>query len=156
MELAAGLTAVAHVPESAAPWVDVAGGQRRLVFADPARGVWALGVRYEPGSGTERHHHTGDVFGFTTAGRWRYEEYGADYEAGSFVHEQAGAAHTLIVPADNEGITEIWFVINGANLILDEHDRVVRINDAATFRQRYLGLCAEQGKQAPAFSSSPT
>ena len=144
--------ALGHVPESAAPWVDVPGGQRRLVYADPARGVWALGVRYQPGGGSERHHHTGDVFGFTTSGRWRYAEYGVDYEAGSFVHEQAGSAHTLVVPSDNKGVTEVLFVINGANLILDEHDNVIRINDAGSFRERYLRLCAEQDKHASAFA----
>lgn len=145
------INAIGYVPEEMAPWVDVNGGQRRLVYSDPSRGVWALGVRYEPGSGTERHHHTGDVFGFTTAGRWMYTEYGVEYLAGSFVHEQAGSAHTLVVPEDNTEVTEVLFVINGANLILDDEDRVVRINDATTFKQRYLRLCREQGKRAPAF-----
>ena len=144
---------VAYVPEAAAPWVDVEGGQRRLVFSDPSRGVWALGVRYQPGSGTERHHHTGDVFGFTNTGRWRYVEYGVDYTAGSFVHETAGSTHTLVVPDDNDGVTEVYFVVNGANLILDDRDQVVRINDATTFRDRYLRLCAEQGKRASAFEA---
>ena len=120
------LAGIGYVPEEAAPWVDVAGGQRRLVFSDPDRGVWALAVRYEPGSGTERHHHTGDVFAFTTAGRWLYVEYGVEYVAGSFVHEQAGHTHSLVVPDDNDGVTEVLFVINGANLILDDHDNVVR------------------------------
>jgi 2,4'-dihydroxyacetophenone dioxygenase len=142
---------IGYVPEEAAPWVDVAGGQRRLVHSDPARGVWALAVRYEPGSGTERHHHTGDVFAFTTAGKWLYTGYGIEYVAGSFAHEPAGSTHTLVVPADNDEVTEVLFVINGANLILDDNDQIVRINDATTFRQRYLRLCAEQGKHAPAF-----
>ncbi len=43
-------------------------------------------------------------------------------------------------------VTEVYFVVNGANLILDDRDQVVRINDATTFRDRYLRLCAEQGK----------
>jgi 2,4'-dihydroxyacetophenone dioxygenase len=136
---------------SDAPWVDVPGGQRRLVHADVASGTWALGVRYEPGAGTERHHHTGEVFGWTISGRWRYVEYGIDYTAGSFVHEQAGAAHTLIVPADNEGITEVLFVVHGANLILDPSGNVIRVNDAATFAARYRQLCIDQGKGVPAF-----
>jgi hypothetical protein len=96
------------------------------------------------------------VFGFTTAGRWRYVEYGVDYTAGSFVHEPAGSTHTLVVPNDNAAVTEVLFVLNGANLILDEHDRVARINDATTFRDRYRRLCAEQGKRASAFESSDT
>jgi quercetin dioxygenase-like cupin family protein len=145
------ISEVGSVPEADAPWVDVDGGQRRLLYADPARGVWALSVRYEPGSGTERHHHTGEVFGYTISGRWRYVEYGIDYTAGGFVHEEAGSTHTLVVPDDNDTVTEVLFVVHGANLILDEHDDVLRINDATTFRDRYLRLCAEQGKRAPAF-----
>jgi hypothetical protein len=142
---------VESVSEQDAPWVDVAGGQRRLVHADIERGIWALGVRYEPGSGKERHHHTGEVFGWTISGRWLYREYGIVYEAGSFVHETAGSAHTLVVPDDNEGVTEVHFIVHGANLVLDDNDKVLTINDAATFRARYLRLCAEQGKRAGAF-----
>jgi 2,4'-dihydroxyacetophenone dioxygenase len=149
--LTGGSPAVAFVGTDEAPWVDVPGGQRRLVHADVARGVWALGVRYEPGSGTERHHHTGEVFGWTISGRWRYVEYGIDYAAGTFVHEHAGTAHTLVVPEDNTEVTEVLFVIHGANLMLDEHDRVVRVNDAATFAARYAELCAHQGHHVPAF-----
>jgi 2,4'-dihydroxyacetophenone dioxygenase len=141
--------AVAGVDERTAPWVDVVGGQRRLVHCDPTTGVWALGVRYAPGSGTERHRHTGEVFGWTISGRWLYAEYGHEYTAGSFVHESAGSTHTLVVPADNTEITEVFFVIHGANLILDEHDQVVRINDAASFAERYRQLCVQQHGAVP-------
>jgi quercetin dioxygenase-like cupin family protein len=142
---------VSSVGADDAPWVDVPGGQRRLVHADPTRGVWALGVRYEPGSGTDRHHHTGEVFGSTMSGRWLYAEHGVECTAGSFVHETAGSTHTLVVPAESSGITELVFVVHGANLILDEHDRVVRINDASTFAARYRELCIAHGKPVPAF-----
>jgi 2,4'-dihydroxyacetophenone dioxygenase len=143
--------AVAFVGADEAPWVDVPGGQRRLVHADVAGGVWALGVRYEPGSGTERHQHTGEVFGWTISGRWRYVEYGIDYTAGTFVHETAGSAHTLVVPVGTTEVTEVLFVIHGANLMLDEEDRVTRVNDAAAIAARYARLCGEQGHAVPAF-----
>lgn len=142
-------TGVAFVDD--APWVDVPGGQRRLVHADVPGGVWALGVRYQPGSGTERHRHTGPVFGWTLRGCWRYVEYAVDYTAGSFVHETAGSTHTLVVPAENTEITEVLFVIHGANLMLDDADRVIRINDAASMAARYRSLCVEQGHQPPRF-----
>lgn len=134
-----------------APWVDVPGGQRRVVHADIAAGVWAIGVRYEPGSGTERHHHTGPVYGWTVRGKWRYVEYGVDYLPGSFVHERAGETHTLVVPDDNDEVTEVLFVIYGANLMLDANNQVIRINDAASMAARYRHLCQEQGKPVPAF-----
>ena len=134
-----------------APWVDVADGQRRLVHADIATGVWALGVRYRPGANVERHHHTGPVFGWTVSGQWGYREYGEMYHAGTFVHEPAGSTHTLVVPPSNSEITEVFFVIEGANLILDDDDNVVRINDASTFLARYRRLLAEQGKRSTHF-----
>ncbi len=134
-----------------APWVDVPGGQRRVVHADIPGGVWALGVRYEPGSGTERHRHTGQVFGWTLRGRWLYTEYGIEYTAGSFVHETAGSTHTLVVPADNDQVTEVLFVVHGANLMLDDDDRVIRINDAYSMGERYRRLCVEQGHPVPRF-----
>ena len=134
-----------------APWVNVPGGQRRVVHADVTSGVWALGVRYEPGSGTERHHHTGQVFGWTISGRWQYVEYGIEYLAGSFVHEQAGSAHTLVVPADNSELTEVLFVVHGANLMLDDNDEVIRVVDAASIAARYRQLCIDQGQPVPRF-----
>jgi hypothetical protein len=133
------------------PWVDVPGGQRRLVHCDVAQGVWALGARYEPGSGTERHRHTGEVFGWTISGRWLYTEYGVEYTAGSFVHETAGSTHSLVVPAVNTEVTEVLFIVHGANLILDDDDCVVRINDASSFAARYRQLCVDQGHAVPAF-----
>lgn len=136
---------VGHVAAVDTPWVDVPGGQRRLVYADVEQGVWALGVRFELSSGTERHRHTGQVYAWTISGCWLYEEYGERYEAGSFVHETAGSTHTLIVPADNTEITEVLFVVHGTNQILDFDDNVVRINDAAAFSRRYRDLCVAQG-----------
>jgi 2,4'-dihydroxyacetophenone dioxygenase len=121
------------------------------MHADVERGVWAIGVRYHPGSGTERHRHTGEVFGFTYSGRWMYAEYGHEYTTGTFVHESAGSAHTLVVPADNAEITEVFFVVHGANLVLDDNDHVVRMNDAASMRKRYRDLCVAQGKPVPSF-----
>jgi 2,4'-dihydroxyacetophenone dioxygenase len=146
-----GLSGVAGFSEQDTPWVDVVGGQRRLMHADIERGVWAIGVRYEPGSGTERHRHTGEVFGFTYSGRWMYREYGHEYIAGTFVHERAGSTHTLVVPTDNTEITEVFFVVHGANLIVDENDQVVRVNDAASMSARIRALCIEQGKPIPVF-----
>jgi 2,4'-dihydroxyacetophenone dioxygenase len=142
---------IGHVSDTDAPWVNVADGQRRMLHCDVANGFWVIGVRYEPGARVERHRHTGRVFAWTMSGCWMYREIGRRYEAGSYEFEPAGSVHTLVVPDDNTEVTEIFFVIEGANLILDEHDNIIRVNDAAAFRDRYLGLCAEQGKGTPTF-----
>ena len=46
--------------------------------------------------------------------------------AGSYLYEPAGSVHTLHVPATNTESTEVSFAIRGANLNLDEHDRIAR------------------------------
>jgi 2,4'-dihydroxyacetophenone dioxygenase len=147
--MSAASAMIGHVTEADAPWVEVADGERRMLHCDVTNGFWVIGVRYRPGAKVERHRHTGRVFAFTTAGCWMYREVGRRYEAGSYEFEPAGSVHTLVVPADNTETTEVFFVIEGANLILDDDDNIVRVNDAASFRDRYLKLCDEQGKGQP-------
>jgi hypothetical protein len=59
----------------------------------------------------------------------------------------------LVVPQDNTEVTEVYFVVHGANLILDDSDNVIRINDAASFSARYRDLCLSQHKLIPTFLS---
>ncbi len=142
---------IGHATEADSPWVDIPGGGLRLVHSDVATGVWVVANRFDPGMAVQRHRHTGQVFAWTTAGCWMYQEYGVRYEAGSYVHEPAGSVHTLVVPADNTEITEVFFVIHGANLNLDDDDNIVSITDAESIAQAYKMLCTMQGKQPPAF-----
>jgi len=142
---------IGHASEVETPWVDIAGGQLRLVHADISQGVWIVANRFEPGMAVTRHRHTGQVFAWTTAGCWMYKEYGVRYEAGSYIHEPAGSIHTLVVPADNTELTEVFFVIYGANLDLDENDNIVNITDATSIGRAYNALCEMQGKSAPNF-----
>lgn len=142
---------IGHAAAIDTPWVDIPGGQLRLVHADIAAGVWVVANRFEPGMAVTRHRHTGQVFAWTTAGCWMYREYGVRYEAGSYVHEPAGSIHTLVVPQDNTELTEVFFVIHGANLDLDENDNITGIVDATSIGHAYRALCEMQGKQPPAF-----
>ncbi len=142
---------IGHATEADSPWVDIPGGGLRLVHADIAAGIWVVANRFEPGMAVQRHRHTGPVFAWTTSGCWMYAEYGTRYEAGSYVHEPAGSVHTLVVPEDNTETTEVFFVIHGANLNLDDDDNIVSITDAGSIAQAYKMLCTMQGKQPPAF-----
>lgn len=142
---------IGHVNETSSPWVVIPGGELRLVHADIASGVWVVANRFEPGMAVQRHRHTGQVFAWTTAGCWMYREYGVRYEAGSYVHEPAGSVHTLVVPEDNTELTEVFFVIHGANLNLDEDNNIESITDAESISAAYRMLCTMQGKPPPSF-----
>lgn len=142
---------IGHATEIDTPWVDILGGQLRLVHADIAQGTWIVANRFEPGMAVTRHRHTGPVYAWTTAGCWMYAEYGVRYEAGSYIYEPAGSIHTLIVPADNTELTEVFFVIHGANLDLDENDNITGLIDATSIGQAYNALCEMQGKTPPSF-----
>ena len=142
---------IGHATETDTPWVDIPGGQLRLVHADIGEGLWIVANRFEPGMAVTRHRHTGPVYAWTTAGCWMYAEYGVRYEAGSYVHEPAGSIHTLVVPDDNTELTEVFFVIQGANLDLDADDNITGIIDATSIVQAYRYLCESQGKPVPAF-----
>jgi len=53
------------------------------------------------------HRHTGSVDAYTSAGRWHYLEYDFYVTAGSYLYEAANSVHTLHVPEDNEGDTDV-------------------------------------------------
>jgi 2,4'-dihydroxyacetophenone dioxygenase len=150
MSLNLGLP-IGHATEIDTPWVTIGGGELRLVHADIAAGMWIVANRFEPGMAVTRHRHTGPVFAWTTAGCWMYEEYGTRYEAGSYIYEPAGSIHTLVVPEDNTELTEVFFVIHGANLDLDENDNIINVIDATSIGFAYRALCEMQGKDVPAF-----
>jgi len=96
---------------------------------------------------------TGEVFGFTLCGAWKYAEYPDINRAGSFLYEPAGSEHTLTVLEDNTEPTDVWFQIHGANLNLDADGNVESITDAAGIYAAYMGLCEAQGLGRPNVST---
>jgi quercetin dioxygenase-like cupin family protein len=145
----AGMTNVAPHPTAILrhvddlPFVDV--GDGNLLQLDLASGVWTVRTRFVPGTTVQTHRHTGSVHAFTQTGRWHYLEYPDDVNrAGSYLFEPAGSVHTLHVPADNTEVTDVWFIVHGANLNLDGAGNVVSVSDAHSHLARYRALCAEQ------------
>ena len=69
--------------------------------------------------------------------------------AGSYVHEQAGATHTLIVPDDNTEETEVIFVVEGGNVYFDDDGTYLGFDDGHAVLERYLRNCDEQGFARP-------
>ena len=53
--------------------------------------------------------------------------------------------HTITVPDTNEGETDVWFSIQGANVNIDEHGQVTGVTDAQSILAAWKGLCARDG-----------
>jgi len=135
-----------HRAESDLPFVTFPDSVRmQLVQADLANGVWIVRSLFPPGVTIQTHKHTGHVYAFTQSGRWHYlESPEAVNGAGSYLFEPAGSVHTLHVPPDNDGDTDVWFAIHGANLNIDAEGNVEVVIDAASVLAGYRKLCASQ------------
>lgn len=135
-----------HRGEKDLPFVEVEpGNYLRLLQVDLAQGIWIVHNRFEPGLTIQRHKHTGQVYAFTQSGSWHYlESPEAVNSAGSYLFEPAGSVHTLHVPPTNDEITDVQFVIYGANLNLADDDSVQMVIDAHFMLPLYKGFCQGQ------------
>jgi 2,4'-dihydroxyacetophenone dioxygenase len=136
-----------HVGVDDLPFVDIGGGNLlKVIRVDAAEGLWIVENVFQTGFEVQTHRHTGPVFGYTTAGAWKYQEYDDVNRAGSFLYEPAGSIHTLTVLEDD---TRAWFHMYGANLNLREDGSVESVTDGATTLAAYYALCEMQGLDRP-------
>ena len=139
-----------HRGESELPFVDLGDGtELQLLQVDVEAGLWVIRSRFAPGTIVPTHKHTGEVFAFTLAGSWKYVEYPEVNVAGSYLYEPAGSIHTLMVPEENDVVTDVWFAIYGANLNLDADGNVEMVIDASLVRDTYFALCEANGHGRP-------
>ena len=139
-----------HRGEDELPFVTFADGIKfQLLKVDIENALWAVRVRFEPGVTIQKHQHTGDVHAFTLSGAWKYLEYPEVNTAGSYLYEPSGAIHTLHVLEENKDVTDVFFVVRGANLDLDEAGNVENILDAGAMLALYLAQCEEEGHKQP-------
>ena len=144
------MTEAFHLGEEEIPWVDTGTGvELKLVQADIEAGLWIVRNRFAPGVVVQKHRHTGQVYGYTLTGAWRYAEYDYINRAGSFLYEPAGSEHTLTVPDDNTELTDVWFQIYGSNLNLDADGNVESITDAEGIYTAYMAMCEAKGLDRP-------
>lgn len=135
-----------HRGETELPFVDLGDGTLlQLLQVDLSVGVWVVRNRFAPGTTIATHKHTGHVYAFTQKGSWHYlESPEAVNTAGSYLFEPAGSTHTLHVPDTNDGETDVWFTIYGANLNLDANGAVELVIDAQLVLDTYRLFAAEQ------------
>lgn len=141
-----------HRGEDDLPFVDLGDtGQLQLLQVDLAQGIWVVRNRFPAGAAVQRHKHTGHVYAFTRSGSWHYlESPEAVNRSGSYLYEPAGSIHTLVVPESNDEVTDVTFVIHGANLNLAADDSIEMVVDAAFMLDLYRALCqAEHGIDPP-------
>ena len=135
-----------HIGEDELPFLALGDGTHiQLLQVDIEKGLWVVRTRFEPGVTIPTHKHTGEVFAVTFSGQWKYLEYPEVNTAGSFLYEPAGSVHTLHVPDDTEGMTDVWFAIYGANLNLDADGNVETVIDAGFIYEVYTALAAAEG-----------
>ncbi len=133
------------------PFVDEGKLKLQLLQVDIEVGLWVIRTLFAPGTTIQRHRHTGPIYAFTHSGSWYYKEYPDDVNVkGSYLFEPAGSIHTLHVPASNTEDTEVYFVMNGANLNLTDDDNVESVLDAGVITDVYLSMCEASGHSKPA------
>lgn len=139
-------TTAAHRGEDELPFITLPDGTGlQLLQVDLAAGVWVVRNHFPPGVTVQTHKHTGHVYAFTQSGSWFYREYpDVVNRAGSYLYEPAGSVHTLHVPDSNDGVTDVWFTIYGANLNLDKDGNVELVVDAHSLLPFYRLMCKEQ------------
>lgn len=135
-----------HRGEDELPFVDIGDGSLlQLLQVDLANGVWVIRNHFPPGITIPTHKHTGHVYAFTQTGSWHYlESPEAVNRAGSYLYEPAGSVHTLHVPETNDGDTDVWFTIHGANLNLDAQGQVEMVIDAHLVYGFYKMMCEQE------------
>ena len=133
------------------PFVDLGDGSTlQLLQVDVEAGLWIIRTKFKPGMTVDTHKHTGPVYAYTMSGSWLYLEYPDSVNvAGSYLFEPAGSIHTLHVPESNTEITDVVFVIHGANLNLDADGNVTTVIDAGIVRDFYLLLAEAAGQPNP-------
>jgi 2,4'-dihydroxyacetophenone dioxygenase len=129
------------------PFVEIGGGNKlKVIQVDVGQGLWIVENIFQRGYSVQAHRHTGPVFGYTTRGAWRYQEYKYVNRAGSFLYEPAGSFHTLECLEDD---THVWFQMYGANLNLDADGNVESVFDGPGTLQAYYALAEAEGLPRP-------
>lgn len=139
-----------HIGDDDFPWAQLGPDiQLKVLQVRESEGLWVIRNRFNPGVQVARHRHTGQVYASTFAGRWGYKENDFFNTAGSYLFEPANSVHTLYTPDDNTEVTDVLFVIYGANLNLDDDGNIESVTDGASVLQGYYQALEAQGVDRP-------
>lgn len=139
------------IDDESIPWIPFTpfdeNVQLKVFRVDAVRGEVIVLLKAPARAKLPRHHHSGRVIVYTTQGRWKYAEHDWIAGPGSLVYEPAASRHTpqVVAGADGEAEVVTLNIISGDLLFMDEHDRVLAIENWKTMLQRYLDYCARSG-----------
>jgi quercetin dioxygenase-like cupin family protein len=124
--------AIPAMPEDERVWVpQMKDVWFRPLLLNTVAGQWCNLLRVRKSGVLTRHLHPAPVHGYVIKGSWRYLEHDWVANAGDYVFEPPGEAHTLTVPEDcPEMIT--FFNISGCMIYLDADNRQTGIEDVFT------------------------
>jgi 2,4'-dihydroxyacetophenone dioxygenase len=136
-----------HFAAADLPFVDIGDGSMlKVIQIKAGEGLWIIENIFQAGYEVQKHRHTGPVFGYTTAGAWKYKEYDYVNRAGSFLYEPAGSEHTLQCTEDN---TQVWFQMYGSNINLNDQGEIDMVVDGQLTLDFYFSMCEQQGLPRP-------
>ncbi|BBQ01734.1 2,4'-dihydroxyacetophenone dioxygenase (plasmid) [Burkholderia sp. SFA1] len=140
------------IDSSKEPWVKDfphRGSDVCPLFFDAQNGTWVLRARLAPGVLLPNHFHTGTVHLFTMAGQWNYTQYPHQPQtAGSYLYEPGGSIHQFTTPASNNEMTDMFMVIQGANINFDDEGNFINIADAG-FIEAMINKAAKDRGMSP-------
>ena len=127
------------------------------LLLDPCNGLWVLRVKFAPGLTLPLHFHTGCVHLYTLSGCWYYLEHSTQKQvAGSYLYEPGGPVHQFHTPADNDGDTDTFMVVSGANINFDSDDgRYLNLMDAGMIKAWVDNAIVTQGREEMRYVEVP-
>lgn len=129
-----------HVGLDEIPWVENPRVQARmrLLQVDRQAGMSVSHGLMPAGLAVGRHRHRGPVQMWTMSGSWVYREHDYVNRAGSYLYEPIDSVHTLYVPEDNDGWTEVLSIVYGDVEYLDDAGEVVAVSGWERTMQDYF------------------
>lgn len=105
------------------------------LFMDPYNGLMVMRASFAPGLTLPLHFHTGTVHMYTISGCWYYTEHpGQKQTAGCYLFEPGGSIHQFNTPRENEGQTEVIFMLSGCNVNFTQDGTYLGLSDAGLIR----------------------
>ena len=137
------------VGDDDAPWADTGTGVLlKVVRFDELHGTWVILNRFHPACSCRPTATPARSTPTPRPGVGTISSTTSTSSAGSYLFEPANSVHTLHVPDDNTGDTDVCFVIEGALLNLAADGSVESVTDGPGIVAAYYALLEPRGPPA--------